>query len=215
MVLRALVTIALAALLGADALRAQSGSPRAEKCVDPTPNEPAWSQVKWQPQPNGSSIGTEPKPPQLAGDLQLDKWAGKYRLTLVSTAGTIQRDTVSAVITLWAPMSPLELKPPLVGGTDSAFRIPYGPALAHPTWQRDPARPGIVVLYDRRPGRITLVFGNGDLRTTDSGVFFDVFAIGNDSLGGRWVDGGLAVLVDSSGHAGPHPQGYFCLQRLS
>jgi hypothetical protein len=63
-------------------------------------------------------------------------------------------------------------------------------------------------------GRVTLVFGNGDMLTTDSGVFFDVFAIDSMSMRGRWVDGGLAVLVDSEGHSTGHPQGYFCMGRV-
>ena len=184
-------------------------------CGDPTPNEPAWWEIKWQRQPDGSATGTVSKPPAVPRNLHLDRWAGRYRLTLITTAGTMRRDTLSAIIMLWVPKAPSGRKPSLIGATDSAFSFPYGAALAHPTWQRDPARPGISLLYDRAKGELTLVFGNGDLLTTDSGVFFDVFAIDSVSMRGRWVDGGLGVLVDSAGHSLGHPQGYFCLRRLN
>ncbi|SRR6266511_4263291 len=206
---------AIIALLGTTpVLYSQRTSVAAADCVDPTPGEPAWWKITWQPRPDGSATGTVPTPPPLPRSLQLGRWAGRYRLTLITTAGTMQRDTLVANITLWVPKSPSGRKPTLVGATDSTFQFPYGAALAHPTWQRDPGRPGISLQYDGARGELTLVFGNGDLLTTDSGVLFHVFAIDRVGMSGRWVDGGLGVLLDSTGHSLGHPQGYFCLRRL-
>ncbi len=185
------------------------------KCVDPTPDAPEWWKITWHPKSDGSATGTTPRPPELPRDLKIDRWAGRYRLLVIATAGTVQRDTISATITLWVPREPTRLQSALVGVTDSNFTFTYGAALAHPTWQRDPRRPGISLLYGRSNGEITLVFGNGDLQTTDSGVLFEIFTIDDEHMGGRWVDGGLGVLVDSAGHSQGHPQGYFCLHRIS
>ncbi len=205
----------LAALCLTSGLNCQRRATPILGCSDPTPNEPDWWKTTWQRHADGSATGTTPEPPQLRKDLEIERWSGRYRLTVVATAGTSHRDTVSGTITLWVPTDSNELHPALVGVTDSSFRFSYGAALAHPTWQRDPKRPGISLHYDLANGKITLVFGNGDLNMTDSGVFLDVFSIDGDTMRGRWVDGGLGVLVDSLGHSLGHPQGYFCLGRFS
>src|SRR5213076_2806584 len=77
------------------------------------------------------------RPPELPRDLKIDRWAGRYRLLVIATAGTVQRDTISATITLWVPREPTRLQSALVGVTDSNFTFTYGAALAHPTWQRE------------------------------------------------------------------------------
>jgi hypothetical protein len=124
----------------------------------------------------------------------------------------VRRDTVEAVITLRGSKK-ASGEWTLIGATDSAFRFPFGAALAHPTWQRDSVRPGIYGWYQEARREMSLVFGNGDLLTTDSGVFFYVFALDRTGMRGRWIDGGLGVLADSTGRSLGHPQGYFCLRR--
>jgi len=182
---------------------------RADSCVDPTPDEPAWSNIKWgERQEDGSRIGTSRLAPALARDLDLVRWAGKYSLFAVATAGTFRADTIWGSLTLEVHADSSGALP-LVGSARSQTDWP-----AYLTFLSEGKRDQPVVLYYQRHnrGEITLVLGNA-VQASDVGVLFNVFNI--DSLGmvGRWVDGGRKTLVDSTGRELGPAQGYFCLFR--
>ncbi|MGH2598813.1 MAG: hypothetical protein ACRDJ9_05440 [Dehalococcoidia bacterium] len=184
-------------------------------CKDPTPDEPVWWKWTWTLQPDGSSTGTTPAPPPLPSDLDLTRWAGRYTLFAVATGGAAQPDTITGGVALRVTTDTARQGVALTGFADSSIGWPGYLAFAHSPAMRGPPRHGVEVLYSReRRAGITLVFGNSGLEATDSGVLFEVFTIDDFGMMGRWVDGGLGVLVDSAGRELGHPQGYFCLRRL-
>lgn len=196
--------------MGIATLLACVGAPpiASQNCVDPTPTEPQW----WHAEVEGNHMRF-PEPPRLSSELAFSDWAGIYRLLMVTTAGTETRDTFVARLVLRKPSTAAQ-SVVLIGSTDSTFDVPYG-SLAYPTYSDTDSLPGVEVRYDRQWGRLTLVLGNAGFGWTDSGILLDAFDVRPTGFRGRWVDGGLAVLLDAQGKSLGHPQGYFCVDRVS
>lgn len=187
-------------------------------CVDPTPTEPDWWHWTWVDGPNGSKSGTVPSPPELPTGLAVDDLAGVFTLSMISTDGTRSVDTTLTAIRFRVDSSV---------GRGSVL----GEASVGTAWRsylslapRDSTGGGkgepFDLLDSQGAPRLTFVLGNRGLGWTDSGVLFDVFAHGTtaasgrtDWFQGRWVDGGLSVMLRGDGTPGGHPQGYFCLVR--
>jgi len=174
-------------------------------CTDPTPGDSAWWRWRQLPANEAHADGRvelqAPEAPSLPDSISLGTLRGTYFLQLTPAVGA-ERDQI-------------------VTGTIAFTSDSTGTARASTTWPSyldvapNSKAPHRVqpwdVLFDSTARRLTFVMGNRGLRTTDSGVFFEVFKLNAKHIIGRWVDGGLRVYGGASEGGGVRPQGWFCL----
>ena len=102
----------------------------------------------------------------------------------------------------------------LFGRLDSKFDFPgsiQGTPVPFSSGSVD--SPGVVLTFDAKTRRSSLVLGNPFLGWTDSGIFLEVFRADSMGFTGRWVDGGLVVAIGQRGEP-THAQGHFCATRV-
>jgi hypothetical protein len=183
------------------------------RCVDPTPNNPAWYHTTYVPNPDGSSRGIIPSPPDLSSGLVPSRWPGTYRLLLVHTVGPLRGDSILARVVLEMDSTGTDSSIPLLGSATIVGGWPSYLSFAPDSAAKQDRQVSVGALYHTDPGSLTFVLGNPGLRWTDSGVLLSVFQVTDSGFIGRWVDGGLGVQRDSATGVVSAPQGYFCLTR--
>lgn len=152
----------------------------------------------------------------LPADARADGLEGEFRLTLVATRGP--RTGASATGTLHlrrngvgaGPAPAAEVRYPLFGAAALAADS-VGAAAPGDIGSRDAARPGVLVIEERRAGgtRITLRLGaeanRGDVVRFDGAYLtLSPAAITADGFAGRW----------NSGVGAQTASGYFCAARV-
>jgi len=190
-------TIATLFLIWIAAAPALAQEPR---CADPTPKDSAWWHWTSMPNSDGSATMTAPEPPAQDSSFLPASIVGPYLLRMVHTTGRDAGSGFSADVRI-------------TGGVGiAAIRGRWPRYLSFASASVDSARQTIEVQVDSVTHQVSLVIGNPGLRTTDAGVFLEVFTITETLLVGRWVDGGLLVF---DGPGGSHPQGWFCLAKAT
>lgn len=102
---------------------------------------------------------------------------------------------------------------PFFGATDASFEFPGLTSTVTPLQSADPGDPGIVVALESSARRLSLIFGNPFLHSTDAGVFVDVLDVDSNTFVGHWTDGGIVVVIKQAGTP-THAQGYLCATRV-
>ena len=191
MTLRAILTLILLSGLGRTVL-AQGG------CADPVPADSAWWRWRTVRGADGSVQLQGPRAPPQPKTFRVARLRGAYVLQMTATLGRERGDHVIADVII---------------GSDSS-----GEARVRDHWPAyfslvsNTAHQGdLTILFDKRSRRLSLILGNPALGFFDTGVSLDVFTVGDSTIAGRWVDGGLGI--DPRSHL--HPQGWFCFHRRS
>jgi len=166
------------------------------------------------------STSAQSASPSLPSTFKPSQLVGRFRLTVVATAGT--RETAIAG-TLRLRPTPSSFRQPqnpavrivLVGSTDVPLDSVGPVTLAGPPSRDVPGLPpGVLVSYWRAHRQASLEVGGGNgydgSVTEDAGVLFDIFTADSEGFTGRWVSGGLIVRSTD----GVPPQGYFCAARI-
>jgi hypothetical protein len=171
----------------------------AQVCM-PVIQDTAWTLFKDTPRgPN--TWHSSPNWPSMSNRGVIQKFLGRFRLTIVQTSPRLADSARTGVLELRSRAKGPDSHAALYGVSSINFQHWGTPGAAYSAASTDPTRPGVLLELDEQR-RVLLTVGGAGME--DAGVLLAVFRADSAGFAGMW-ESGAAVR--------PLPKGYFCASR--